>query len=217
MSFFPTHDALLAARKPLLLAGRMSRSMDDWKVRITFAEVCGATVLSSTMHALAFPVDHSLHTLPQVGEKPSDVEAKLLSDCDLIVSLDWMDLARFLNARTGSSQSLQPHPAKIIHCSMDGLLANGWSVDHQALPMLLVVANNQSYFNDEAHQERMAIQRNRPRENKSVGQRMDNPPIDLGQIAAAQGFSRARRSRCVKLSSRRARPGLKSSMPAAAI
>ena len=55
------------------------------------------------------------------------------------------------------------------------------------LPMMLIVANNQSYFNDEVHQERIAVQRRRPVENKHIGQRLDAPAIEHTQIAAAQG------------------------------
>ena len=44
-----------------------------------------------------------------------------------------------------------------------------------------------SYFNDEVHQERVAKERSRPIENKWVGQRIDDPDIDLAMIARAQG------------------------------
>jgi hypothetical protein len=52
---------------------------------------------------------------------------------------------------------------------------------------LIVVSNNQSFFNDELHQERMARMRGRPIENRWVGLRMDDPPIDLAQLARGQG------------------------------
>jgi benzoylformate decarboxylase len=63
-----------------------------------------------------------------------------------------------------------------------------WTASNQNLPMLLIAANNRSYYNDEVHQERVALQRGRPVENKSIGQKLDNPAVDLSQIAAAQGF-----------------------------
>ena len=63
-----------------------------------------------------------------------------------------------------------------------------WTASNQNLPMLLIAANNRSYYNDEVHQERVAIQRGRPVENKGIGQKLDNPAVDLSQIAAAQGF-----------------------------
>ncbi len=63
-----------------------------------------------------------------------------------------------------------------------------WTAAHMEIPMIVVVANNRSYYNDVAHQERMAIVRDRPVENKFIGQEMDNPPIDLVAIAKAQGL-----------------------------
>jgi len=50
-----------------------------------------------------------------------------------------------------------------------------------------VVANNRSFFNDELHQERVARMRNRPVENRWIGQRIADPEIDLAQLAQAQG------------------------------
>src|SRR6185312_15618769 len=62
-----------------------------------------------------------------------------------------------------------------------------WTAAHYRIPLLLVVANNQSFFNDEVHQERMARTRGRPVENKWIGQRMTDPEIDLAGLARAQG------------------------------
>ncbi len=50
-----------------------------------------------------------------------------------------------------------------------------------------MVANNRSFYNDEVHQERMARMRNRPVENKWIGQHIGDPEIDLAQLAGAQG------------------------------
>jgi thiamine pyrophosphate-dependent acetolactate synthase large subunit-like protein len=62
-----------------------------------------------------------------------------------------------------------------------------WTAAHYRIPLLIVVANNRSFYNDEVHQERMAIARNRPVENKWIGQRITDPDIDIAQIARAQG------------------------------
>jgi thiamine pyrophosphate-dependent acetolactate synthase large subunit-like protein len=62
-----------------------------------------------------------------------------------------------------------------------------WTAVHYRIPLLIVVANNQSFFNDEVHQERMARVRNRPVENKWIGQRITDPEIDVAQMARAQG------------------------------
>ena len=63
-----------------------------------------------------------------------------------------------------------------------------WTASHMELPLMVVVANNRSYLNDEAHQERVAVIRDRPPQNKWVGQRLDQPPVDLIALAVAQGF-----------------------------
>jgi thiamine pyrophosphate-dependent acetolactate synthase large subunit-like protein len=62
-----------------------------------------------------------------------------------------------------------------------------WTAVHYRIPLLVVVANNQSFYNDEMHQERMARMRNRPVENKWIGQHIGDPEIDLAQLARAQG------------------------------
>jgi thiamine pyrophosphate-dependent acetolactate synthase large subunit-like protein len=62
-----------------------------------------------------------------------------------------------------------------------------WTAAHYKIPLLIVVANNRSFFNDELHQERVARVRNRPIENRWVGQRISEPDIDIAGIARAQG------------------------------
>jgi thiamine pyrophosphate-dependent acetolactate synthase large subunit-like protein len=62
-----------------------------------------------------------------------------------------------------------------------------WTAVHYRVPCLIVVANNQSFFNDELHQERMARVRDRPVENRSIGMRMSDPPLDLATLARGQG------------------------------
>ncbi|MBL8379390.1 MAG: thiamine pyrophosphate-binding protein [Burkholderiales bacterium] len=62
-----------------------------------------------------------------------------------------------------------------------------WSAAHYGIGMLLVVCNNRSFFNDELHQERVAKERSRPVENKWIGQRIDEPAIDIAQLARSLG------------------------------
>ena len=62
-----------------------------------------------------------------------------------------------------------------------------WTATHYRLPCLILVANNRSFYNDELHQERVARERSRPVENKWIGQRIDEPDIDLAMMARAQG------------------------------
>ena len=62
-----------------------------------------------------------------------------------------------------------------------------WTAAHYKLPCLFLVANNRSFYNDEMHQERVAKERGRPVENKWIGQRIDEPDIDIAMMARAQG------------------------------
>ncbi|MEO9778057.1 MAG: thiamine pyrophosphate-dependent enzyme [Sedimentitalea sp.] len=62
-----------------------------------------------------------------------------------------------------------------------------WTAVHYRLPLLYIVANNQSFFNDEVHQERVARMRDRKVENKWIGMRMTDPEIDIAGMGEAQG------------------------------
>jgi thiamine pyrophosphate-dependent acetolactate synthase large subunit-like protein len=62
-----------------------------------------------------------------------------------------------------------------------------WTAVHYEIPLLIVVANNRSFYNDELHQERVAKERSRPVENKWIGQHIGKPDVDLAMIARAQG------------------------------
>ncbi|MGY6534042.1 MAG: thiamine pyrophosphate-binding protein [Pararhodobacter sp.] len=62
-----------------------------------------------------------------------------------------------------------------------------WTAAHADVPLLIVVANNRSFYNDEIHQEKVALQRDRPVENKHVGLATDNPDIDIAAIATGHG------------------------------
>ena len=62
-----------------------------------------------------------------------------------------------------------------------------WTAAHHNIPVMLVVANNRSYYNDEEHQERVARTRGRPPENRWVGQRIDQPAVDFAGLARDLG------------------------------
>jgi thiamine pyrophosphate-dependent acetolactate synthase large subunit-like protein len=311
---------LKGAKRPLILAGRVSRDETAWKQRVALAEAIGARVCTNLKVGAAFPTDHPLHVdAPMVFTK--DELTPLLKEADVILSLDWVDLAGTLKPLGG------PPAGKVIQISLDHQLHNGWSMDYQALPpvdlfisadpdtataalvqaigpgaapakagaprplhepkpgralgiedlahalrgavgkrdvslahlplswqtsfwhfrhpldflgsdggggvgggpgisvgaalalkgsgrlpigicgdgdflmsatslwtavhyripLLIIVANNRSFYNDEVHQERMAIMRNRPVDNKWIGQKMLDPEIDMAALARAQG------------------------------
>jgi thiamine pyrophosphate-dependent acetolactate synthase large subunit-like protein len=62
-----------------------------------------------------------------------------------------------------------------------------WTAVHYEIPLLIVVANNRSYYNDEVHQERVATIRGRLVENKWIGLRISGPDVDIAMMARAQG------------------------------
>jgi thiamine pyrophosphate-dependent acetolactate synthase large subunit-like protein len=64
-----------------------------------------------------------------------------------------------------------------------------WTAAHYKIPMLIMISNNRSNFNDEIHQETMAKQRRRPVENRWIGQRIDDPAVDLAGFAKSQGIA----------------------------
>ena len=66
-----------------------------------------------------------------------------------------------------------------------------WTAAHYRIPVLVIVANNRSNFNDEIHQGQVAQERNRPIENKWIGMRLTDPSIDLAALARAQGVEAA--------------------------
>ena len=56
---------------------------------------------------------------------------------------------------------------------------------------MIIVFNNRSYYNDEEHQERIAVRRERPVENKGIGVHINDPAPDLAALARAlrvEGF-----------------------------
>ncbi len=63
-----------------------------------------------------------------------------------------------------------------------------WTAAKYRLPALFLIANNRSYFNDELHQERVAVKRGRNPANAWIGQRLDDPAPDLAGLARAQGL-----------------------------
>jgi thiamine pyrophosphate-dependent acetolactate synthase large subunit-like protein len=307
---------LSAAKNPAILVGRVSRSEAGWKARIALAEKLQAKVFTDIKTGASFPTDHPLHAAPPA----TFPDGKLLRDCDVVLSLDWVDTAGTLKAAWGDA----PVGAKVIRVSPDQHVHRGWSMDYQGLPpsdvymlcepdvavpllldavkarpaavspgdekpleggaelsiralasafnevtggmeicltklplgwngayrhfrhpldylgadggggvgagpgltvgaalalkgqrrmvvgicgdgdflmgvtaiwtaahyglpCLFIVANNRSFYNDEMHQERVAKERSRPVENKWIGQRIDEPDIDLAMMAKAQG------------------------------
>jgi thiamine pyrophosphate-dependent acetolactate synthase large subunit-like protein len=62
-----------------------------------------------------------------------------------------------------------------------------WTAAHYQIPLLFIISNNLSNFNDEVHQEAVAKMRGRPPENKWIGMRIDDPALDFVEFAHSQG------------------------------
>jgi thiamine pyrophosphate-dependent acetolactate synthase large subunit-like protein len=119
-------DALQRAARPVILAGRVSRDPAAWAARVRLAERLGAAVLTDLKVAAAFPSRHPLH-VADAGMFPGASGIAALRKADLVLSLDWVDLG-------GTLSSTNATAATVIQASLDRLLHNGWSMDHQALP-----------------------------------------------------------------------------------
>ena len=120
---------LAQARQPVILAGRVSRSQEGWQARVALAERLGARVITDLKVGAAFPTRHPLHIGPS-GFFLTPPVAQALRQADVVLSLDWLDLAGTLK-QAWADQSVA---ARVISVSMDHQLHNGWSMDHQGLP-----------------------------------------------------------------------------------
>ena len=117
-----------SARRPLILVGRVSRSEAAWQHRVELAECLGATVLCDLKTGAGFPTEHPLNPAAP-GTFLSPAGRELVRAADVIVSLDWIDLAGTLKQAYGSDRV----EAFVASCTMDFVLHNGWSKDHYGL------------------------------------------------------------------------------------
>ncbi len=62
-----------------------------------------------------------------------------------------------------------------------------WSAVRAQVPMLVLINNNRSYFNDELHQETVARRRNRPVANRWIGQNIGSPEVDIAGLCRSYG------------------------------
>ena len=128
-----TLRAIRGAKFPLVLMGRVSRDEADWDRRVRLAEALGAVVCTTLRSSCSFPTEHPLHVAAPSFRTTDEVKA-LVRRADVILSFDWLDLGGFLRLCTGAAQTQKPVAAKVISCSLDSYLANGWNMDYEALP-----------------------------------------------------------------------------------
>ena len=120
-----TLEFLGAARRPLFLLGRLRRDEQDWERRVALAERYGALVISDLKNGAVFPTGHPLQPNPPGMFLPA-ASAELIGAADLILSLGWIDLAGTISAAASHGH---PASARIISCTTDSPLRNGWSMD----------------------------------------------------------------------------------------
>ncbi len=120
---------LKAARKPLLMIGRVSSDPADFARRVALVERLGALVLTDIKTGASFPTRHRLHPFPPSLYVTGDA-GQLIRDADVIMSLDWIDLGGTLAQACGGELP----QAKVVQCSLDQYIHNGWNMDYQGLP-----------------------------------------------------------------------------------
>src|SRR6195256_1935810 len=121
---------LKSAKNPVILMGRVSRSIEGWNDRIALAESLDAKVITELKLGAAFPSDHPLHAGPPSSTALGPEAQEAIRAADVILSLDWVDLAGVFKATFGDTAP----PAKVIVVSSDFRIHNGWSMDYQGLP-----------------------------------------------------------------------------------
>ncbi len=125
-----TVAAMLAkARRPLLMIGRVSSDAGDFQRRVQLAERLDARVLTDLKTGASFPTHHRLHPHAP-GLYVSADAGILIREADVIVSLDWIDLAGSLRQACDGEMPT----AKVVQCSVDQYSHNGWNMDYQSLP-----------------------------------------------------------------------------------
>jgi acetolactate synthase I/II/III large subunit len=62
-----------------------------------------------------------------------------------------------------------------------------WTAVHNKVPLLVLINNNLSWYNDEEHQGEVAKMRGRPPENAWIGTTTNNPEVNFSDIARGYG------------------------------
>ena len=127
---------LKAAKNPVMLIGRASRSVEAWNARVRLAEAIGARVITDLKVGASFPTDHPLHLgAPSVltaGCRRARGARQGRRDPQPRLGRS----RRHAEGREGAGRD-----AKVISVTVDHQIHNGWSMDHQGLaPVDLLLA-----------------------------------------------------------------------------
>ncbi len=118
-------ELIAAAKNPVLLAGRVSRSEAAWADRVRLAELLGLTVFTYADDGAAFPIPHPRHA-GRFGLRVPDRAKAALREADLILELDWVDFGAMLRQVWPNGEA----PPPIVSCSNDHLAHRGGNKDY---------------------------------------------------------------------------------------
>src|SRR3954471_11162989 len=127
-------ELLKAAKNVVMLIGRASRREAAWNARVRLAEAIGARVITDLKAGASFPTAHPLHLGAPSVLTPDAEGLVALAKANVILSLDWVDLAGTLKAAKAPAAN-----AKVISVTVDYQIHNGWSMDHQGLAPVDVI------------------------------------------------------------------------------
>ncbi|HYY24793.1 MAG TPA: thiamine pyrophosphate-dependent enzyme, partial [Candidatus Udaeobacter sp.] len=94
-------------------------------------------------------------------------------------------------AAIGAALALKDTGKLAIDIQSDGDLlmtsSSLWTAAKHRIPLLMVMHNNQSFYNSEEHGIEVAKFRNRPVENAGIGTHVDDPAVDFAKMAQSFG------------------------------
>jgi len=94
-------------------------------------------------------------------------------------------------AAIGAALALKGSGKLAIDIQSDGDLlmtsSSLWTAAKHRIPLLIVMHNNQSFYNSEEHGIEVAKFRSRPVENAGIGTHVDDPAVDYAKLAQSFG------------------------------
>ncbi len=96
-------------------------------------------------------------------------------------------------AAIGAALALKDTGKLAVNIQADGDLlmtsSSLWTAAKHRIPLLIVMHNNQSFYNSEEHGIEVAKFRNRPVQNAGIGTHVDDPAVDYAKMAQSFGVS----------------------------
>ena len=96
-------------------------------------------------------------------------------------------------AAIGAALALKGSGKLAVDIQSDGDLlmtsSSLWTAAKHRIPLLIVMHNNQSFYNSEEHGIEVAKFRNRPVENAGIGTHVDDPAVDYAKLAQSFGVN----------------------------